>query len=108
MQAFRHAALVFYSREIRKLPYYHGLVQHHVLLSIDFIKQLGLECHGVVATWPLMIAGLELDEIEHPEVAASVIDLLLPTTWNRQLHPMNQDASDLLNIVWSRRRRVCT
>ncbi|KAH6962459.1 fungal-specific transcription factor domain-containing protein [Ilyonectria sp. MPI-CAGE-AT-0026] len=108
MEAFRHAVLVFYSREIRKMPYHHALVQHHVLLAIDFIKQLGMESHGVVATWPAMIVGLELDEMEHPEVAASLIDLLLRTASNRRPNSMNQDASELLMMIWSRRRVLQT
>ena len=107
-ESFRHASLIFYFRNLRRLPYIHETVQHHVQATFDHLQGLTFssQLEGI-ALWPTMIAAIEIDERDAPELMIAAIDRIrIMRRQKRDL--LYQNAERALKLLWERRSKVET
>lgn len=105
-EAFRHAALVFYFRKIRRLPYLHETIQYHVQRTLDHLLALSpaSKVEGI-ALWPTMIAAIEIDEMKEPELTEMAIQRIRGMSFHAR-DPLYRNAENALKLLWSRRRKA--
>jgi hypothetical protein len=111
MESFRYAVLVYLLRRIRKLPYTDSAVQGYVHLTLEHISCLDSARPGFNATWPKMIAGLELDELEYPHLATRLLNDIHNTyliRTNLCLDRKHDESEELLLSTWQQRRKCPT
>ncbi|RSL49566.1 hypothetical protein CEP51_015467 [Fusarium floridanum] len=104
-EAYRFAALVHYARKIRKLPYRHASVQQYVAQALYHIQHFDYRRTSVNVIWPLMIASLELDAVERPDLKQSVLDILTNLGPDLTKLSLFENCAALLKLVWSRRQK---
>ncbi|CAG9981837.1 unnamed protein product [Clonostachys byssicola] len=104
-EAYRNAALVHYSRRVRRLPYRHATVQQYIVRTLHHLKEFDYRMTSVNVIWPLMIASLELDIFERPELKQRTLEILedFPPDVNRLV--LFENCAELLRLVWDHRRR---
>jgi hypothetical protein len=110
-ESFRYAALVHLLRRIRKLPHTDSAVQGYVHLTLEHISCLDSSKPGFNATWPKMIAGLELDELEYPHLATRLLQDIHNThliRTNLCKDRSHDEAKELLLSTWLQRRKSRT
>ena len=110
-ESFRYAALVYLMRRIRKLPYTDSAVQGYVYLTLEHVSCLDSAKPGFNATWPKMMAGLELDELTYPQLASRLLlDIqnthLIRTNLCRDRS--HDESEELLLSTWLKRRNCQT
>jgi hypothetical protein len=110
-ESFRYAALVYLLRRIRKLPYTDPAVQSYVHLTLEHISCLDSAKPGFNATWPKMIAGLELDEMEYPHMATRLLLDIHNTHVVRSnlcIDRSHDESQELLLSTWLQRKKCRT
>jgi hypothetical protein len=110
-EAFRYAALVHLLRRVRRLPHTDSVVQGYVHLALEHIFCLDSTKPGFNATWPKMIAGLELDELRYPQLAAKLLQNINNThviRTNLCKDRSHDESGELLLSTWLRRRKCRT
>ncbi|KAK4944578.1 hypothetical protein LTR10_016012 [Elasticomyces elasticus] len=102
--AFRHAALVFYYRKIRKLDYCHETVQYHVRQTFTNLESLTPSSYiEGIALWPTMMAATSIDDSNDSAMAKKAIRRIRGMSRNVK-DPLYQNAEEALKLLWSRRR----
>jgi hypothetical protein len=110
-ESFRAAAMVHLLRRIRRLPYTDPAVQSYVRLALFHISFLDSATPGFNATWPKMIAGLELDEVGYPHLATRLLYDIRNTHINRTnlcIDRSHDESEELLLSTWLQRRKCRT
>jgi hypothetical protein len=110
-ESFRYAALVYLLRRIRRLPYTDAAVQSYVHLTLEHISCLDSAKPGFNATWPKMIAGLELDELKYPQLAMRLLHDIHNThiiRTNLCIDRSHDESAELLLSTWLQRRKCKT
>lgn len=105
-EAFRHAALVFYYRKIRRLDYPHETVQHHVQWTFKHLELISPSSDVAgIALWPTMIAAIEIDEVKNAALTQLAIKRIRGLSKNIR-DPLYQNAENALRVLWLRRRNA--
>lgn len=107
-EAYRFAALVHSSRSIRNLPYTHSIVQGHVSSTLHHLSCLDDKDYSVIATWPLMVASLELDDEKAPETASALLRQIRGGITSVRKDTVFENLGNLVSLVWKRRREART
>jgi Fungal specific transcription factor domain len=110
-ESFRYATLVHLLRRVQRLPHTDPTVQSYVHLTLAHIFRLDTSKPGFNATWPKMIAGLELDEVEYPDLAAKLLHDIRNTHFIRTNLCRNRshdESEELLLSTWSQRSNCQT
>lgn len=108
-EAFRHAGLVHFCRRVRKLPYLHSVVQRHVCCALGHIRDLHIGDYSVVTNWPMMVAGVELNDQQYPELAEWLLSTFRGNeTGGRDRDGMFHRLEKLLLLIWSNRKGCTT
>jgi hypothetical protein len=110
-ESFRYAALVYLLRRIRRLPYTDSAVQGYVHLTLEHISCLDSAKPGFNATWPKMIAGLELDELKYPHLATKLLHDIRNTHFVRTnlcRDRSHDESEELLLSTWLQRKKCRT
>lgn len=108
MEAFRHAALVQFTRRVREIPYTSSIVQNHARLALQHIEGLDIGKLSVVGIWPMMIAGLELDEKDSPQLASALLQKINQTKALGGDEKMFSECESLVKLVWKERKESPT
>lgn len=106
-ESFRYATLVHLLRRVGRLPYTNSAVQGYVHLTLEHIFCLDSAKPGFNATWPKMIAGLELDELEYPYLATKLLQDIRNTHLIRSnlcRDRSHDESEELLLSTWSQRK----
>jgi hypothetical protein len=105
-ESYRYAALVYLTRRIRKLPFTDSVVQVYVRLAIQHIS------YSESVNWPRMIVALELDDIEYPQLAASVFKRIQESHVSRSRvctdRTKEDEMGDIVSATWLRRSQSKT
>jgi hypothetical protein len=110
-ESFRYAALVYLQRRVRRLPYTDLAVQGYVHLTLEHISCLDSSRPGFNATWPKMIAGLELNELEYPHLATRLHHDIRNThlvRTNLCIDRSHDESEELLLSTWLQRKKCRT
>jgi hypothetical protein len=110
-ESFRYAALVHLLRRIRRLPHTDSAVQGYVHLTLEHISYLDSAKPGFNATWPKMIAGLELDELKYPDLAMRLLHEIQKTHFVRTnlcKDRRHDESEELLLSTWLQRKKCQT
>jgi Fungal specific transcription factor domain len=110
-ESFRYAALVYLLRRIHRLPYTDSAVQGYVHLTLEHIFCLASGKPGFNATWPKMIAGLELDELKYPHLATKLLYNIRNTHFVRTnlcRDRSHDESEELLLSTWLQRKKCQT
>lgn len=103
MEAFRHAALVYYCHHIHGLSYTHATLQRHVRKTFEHLMSLrpGSQLEGI-ALWPTMIAAIDIDEQNNPDLMDIAIELIRLMAEQKK-DPLYIHAERALQLLWNRR-----
>ncbi|KAI1608250.1 fungal-specific transcription factor domain-containing protein [Exophiala viscosa] len=106
-EAFRHAALVFYYRKIRKLDYCHETVQYHVRQTFINLESLTPSSYiEGIALWPTMMAALAINENDAAMAKKAIKRIRGMSSHVRD--PLYQNAEEALKLLWTKRRESKT
>ena len=63
-EACRQSALICFHRKLRHLLYTHPTVQYYVKETLNRVVAAGAAHYSPIMIWPLMIAAMEIDELD--------------------------------------------